>query len=103
MNESIYAKGRRLAIAGGVEVTDDTSRALYFRVRGDHEVHYVRLMRDNTFNCTCPWGSLKGAASGAMCSHVVAAVIRASVHAPRPGAGPSGPRSARHEGYAPTA
>ncbi|HWG89962.1 MAG TPA: SWIM zinc finger family protein [Candidatus Thermoplasmatota archaeon] len=79
MIQEIYEKGRRLCDEGKVALDAETDRAAYFAVTGDSGVHHVRLMRDNTFNCTCLWGSLKGAVYGALCSHVVAVVLARSL------------------------
>lgn len=75
MNSDIYGKGFRLAETGKVALEAETERAAYFVVDGDTGTHHVRLMRDNTFNCTCLWGSLRGAVYGSLCSHVVAAIL----------------------------
>lgn len=75
MPEDIYRKGLRLALQGRVELDVAEAKAWYYRVRGDNETHDVRLEASNTFNCTCTWGSLHGAKDGALCSHVVAAVV----------------------------
>lgn len=75
MAEDIYRKGFRLALQGRVELDVAEARAWYYRVRGDNETHDVRLETSNAFNCTCTWGSLHGARDGALCSHVVAAVV----------------------------
>jgi hypothetical protein len=87
--EDIYRKGLRLALDGRVELDVAELRASYYRVRGDSETHDVRLEASNAFNCTCTWGSLHGARDGALCSHVVAAVVYRALHeAPEP-LGPS--------------
>ena len=75
MNSDIYGKGVRLAAEGKVALEAETERAAYYVVEGDSGTHHVRLMRDNTFNCTCLWGSLRGAVYGSLCSHVVAAIL----------------------------
>ena len=75
MPEDIYRKGLRLALLGHVELDVAEERASYYRVRGDTETHDVRLEASNSFNCTCTWGSLHAARDGALCSHVVAAIV----------------------------
>jgi hypothetical protein len=75
MPEDIYRKGFRLALQGKVELDVAEAKASYYRVRGDHESHDVRLEASNAFSCTCMWGSLHAARDGALCSHVVAAVV----------------------------
>lgn len=78
MQRDIYEKALRLLAESRVHLEEETELAAYFAVEGDSGRHLVRLMRDNTFNCTCTWGSLKGAPHGALCSHVVAAVFELS-------------------------
>lgn len=80
MAEDIYRKGLRLALEGRVELDVAEERAWYYRVRGDSETHDVRLEASNAFNCTCMWGSLHAARDGALCSHVVAAVVHRAMH-----------------------
>jgi hypothetical protein len=83
--EDIYRKGLRLALDGRVELDVAEPRASYYRVRGDSETHDVRLEASNAFNCTCTWGSLHAAKDGALCSHVVAAIVHRAM---QPGAEP---------------
>lgn len=80
MPEDIYRKGLRLALDGKVELDTAEPRASYYRVKGDTETHDVRLEASNAFNCTCMWGSLHAAKDGALCSHVVAAVVWRAMH-----------------------
>ncbi|HEV8360378.1 MAG TPA: hypothetical protein VGR28_08000 [Candidatus Thermoplasmatota archaeon] len=75
MSEDIYRKGLRLALQGHVELDVAEAKAAYYRVRGDTETHDVRLEASNAFSCTCMWGALHAAKDGALCSHVVAAVV----------------------------
>jgi hypothetical protein len=80
MADDIYRKGLRLALEGRVELDAAEARANYYRVRGDSETHDVRLEASNAFNCTCTWGSLHAARDGALCSHVVAAIVHRAIH-----------------------
>lgn len=75
MQRDVYVKALRLVDEGRVKIEDETDKAVYFSVDGETGRWLVRLMRDNTFNCTCTWGSLQGASHGAFCSHVLAAVL----------------------------
>jgi hypothetical protein len=80
MPEDIYRKGLRLALQGQVELDASGERASYYRVRGDTETHDVRLEASNSFSCTCMWGTLHAAKDGALCSHVVAAIVWRGMH-----------------------
>lgn len=71
---SIYRKGAELFSQGHVELDAETDNSAYFFVTGEHQRYDVRLMRNDTFNCTCRLGSLK-AGKGVLCSHVVAAIL----------------------------
>lgn len=81
MPEDIYRKGFRLALQGRVELDVAEEKASYYRVRGDSETHDVRLEASNSFSCTCMWGSLHAAKDGALCSHVVAAIVHRALQA----------------------
>jgi uncharacterized Zn finger protein len=74
MKSTIYRKGKELFRKGKVRLDVETDKALYLKVEGEHEEYSVRLMNDDTFNCTCRLGTLK-AGKGALCSHVVAAIL----------------------------
>lgn len=78
--EDIYQKGIRLLLDKQVKL-DVAKRAWYYKVTGDNENHDVMLKSDNTFNCTCMWGSLQGTTEGALCSHVIACVVDRAVRA----------------------
>ncbi len=52
----------------------ETEKSAYLFVEGEHQRYDVRLMSDDTFNCTCRLGSLK-AGKGVLCSHIVAAIL----------------------------
>ncbi|MGQ0536243.1 MAG: SWIM zinc finger family protein [Methanobacteriota archaeon] len=84
MDRSPYKKGLSIAASGLVSVVSETENALYLSVTGEDGVYDVRLDKGRTFNCTCPWGSLKTAKSGGFCSHVIAAVIFAAGAGRRP-------------------
>lgn len=75
MDRGIYAKAADLVAHERVREAGESPRAAYFEVAGESGTHHVRLMSDHSFNCTCTWGSLKGATNGALCSHVVAAIL----------------------------
>ena len=79
MTEDIYQKGIRLLLDKNVYLDTSTKTTWYYRVIGDNERHDVMLKSDNTFNCTCMWGSLKGVTTGALCSHVVASIMDRSI------------------------
>lgn len=74
LKSSIYAKADDILQHGGVSVDVETEKGIYLFVEGEHQRYDVRLMSDDTFNCTCRLGSLK-AGKGVLCSHVVAAIL----------------------------
>jgi len=71
----IFAKGRSIYDAGKVVPDGETERAAYFIVEGEHEKYKVRIASDGTFGCTCMRGTLHGSSKGAVCSHVISAII----------------------------
>lgn len=77
LKSSIYRKGEEIYRKGGVSLDVETDKGMYLFVEGEHQRYEVRLMSDDTFNCTCRLGSLK-AGKGVLCSHVVAAVLFAA-------------------------
>lgn len=77
MRSTIYRKGAELFSSGRVKLDVETEKCIYFKVKGEHEEYDVRLMNDDSFNCTCRLGSLK-AGKGALCSHVVACILFAA-------------------------
>ena len=74
LKSSIYLKASEILKHGGVSVDVETEKGIYLFVEGEHQRYDVRLMSDDTFNCTCRLGSLK-AGKGVLCSHVVAAIL----------------------------
>lgn len=74
IKSSIYSKARDILSHGGVTVDVETEKGIYLFVEGEHQRYDVRLMSDDTFNCTCRLGSLK-AGKGVLCSHVVSAIL----------------------------
>lgn len=79
MDVSVFDKGAKLWRQHRVNLEDETETVRYYSVWGEHGEYKVRLASDRTFNCTCPFGTLKGGARGAVCSHVVAALLHAAV------------------------
>ena len=77
LKSSIYRKGEEIYRQGGVRLDVETDKGMYLFVAGEHQEYEIRLMSDDTFNCTCRLGSLK-AGKGVLCSHVVAAVLFAA-------------------------
>lgn len=75
LNTRIFAKGRAIYAAGKVVPDGETERTAYFVVEGEHEKYKVRIASDGTFGCTCMRGSLQGPSKGAVCSHIIAAII----------------------------
>lgn len=75
VDRALYLKARDLADGGRVSIDEDTDRSIYLTVQGEHDVYKVRLNRDHTFACTCPYATLRGLPKGALCSHVVAAIL----------------------------
>lgn len=71
----IFAKGLAIYESGGVIPDGETEKTAYFRVEGEHEQYRVRIASDGTFGCTCMRGTLSGASKGAVCSHIVAAIL----------------------------
>lgn len=74
LKSSIYSKANYILSHAGVSVDVETEKGIYLFVEGEHQRYDVRLMSDDTFNCTCRLGSLK-AGKGVLCSHVVAAIL----------------------------
>ncbi len=74
LKSSIYRKGEEIFAHGGVTIDVETDKGVYLFVEGEHQKYDVRLMSNDTFNCTCRLGSLK-AGKGVLCSHVVASII----------------------------
>lgn len=75
MDKGVYRKARELVDQGRVSLEDETDKRLYLLVRGASDTHKVRLEADHTFACTCPYATMRGIARGAVCSHVVAALL----------------------------
>ena len=75
LNTRIFAKGLAIFKSGKVVHDGETERVIYFIVEGEHEKHKVRVVSDGTFGCTCMRGTLHGSSKGAICSHVIAAII----------------------------
>lgn len=73
-SSSIYRKGAEIYRQGGVALDVETGKGIYLLVEGEHQRYNVRLMSDDTYNCTCRLGSLK-AGKGVLCSHIVAAIL----------------------------
>lgn len=71
----IFSKGLAIFESGKVVTDGETERAAYFIVEGEHEKYKVRMASDGTFGCTCMRGTLHGSSKGAICSHVIAAII----------------------------
>ncbi|MGH2670285.1 MAG: hypothetical protein ACRDH5_14410 [bacterium] len=61
-----------------MSVEEETEKAIYLLVRGDHDAYKVRIARDHTFSCTCPYATMHGIPKGALCSHAVAAIVHLS-------------------------
>lgn len=81
LRSSIYSKGLEIYRRGGVVIDVETEKSVYLFVEGEHQKYDVRLMSDDTFNCTCRLGSLK-AGKGVLCSHVVASILFMSERQP---------------------
>ena len=75
MERTLYKKALGLATGGRVAIEEETDKAVYFAVRGESDEHKVRVQRDHTVSCTCPYFSLRGVTKGAHCSHVIAALL----------------------------
>jgi len=75
LNTRIFSKAMAMFQSGKVQPDGETERTAYFLVEGEHEKYKVRIASDGTFGCTCMRGTLHGSSKGAMCSHVIAAVI----------------------------
>lgn len=75
VERSVYEKAREIVDDGRVTLTDETKKAIYLEVKGTSDTYGVRLQRDHTFACTCPFATLKGLPKGALCSHAVAAIL----------------------------
>lgn len=78
MDTSIYQKAREIVDEGRVTIQDETTKAIYLEVEGTTDTYGVRLHRDHTFSCTCPFATLQGLPKGALCSHAVACLIHVS-------------------------
>lgn len=74
LKSSVYRKGGEIYRQGGVKLDVETDKGVYLFVEGEHQRYDVRLMSDDSFNCTCRLGSLK-AGKGVLCSHVIAAIL----------------------------
>ena len=81
LRSSIYTKGLEIYRRGGVAIDVETEKSVYLFVEGEHQKYDVRLMSDDTFNCTCRLGSLK-AGKGVLCSHVIASILFMSERQP---------------------
>ena len=88
MDKSWLKKGLAIVASGLIRLDTETDNALYFKVRGDTDEYDVRIEKDHVYNCTCHWGSMKGAKTGSPCSHVVAALIFAASEYQTPGVRP---------------
>jgi len=75
LNTRIFAKGLAIFESGNVVHDGETEGAIYFLVEGEHEKYKVRIASDGTFGCTCMRGTLHGSSKGAICSHVIAAML----------------------------
>lgn len=75
LNTRIFAKGLAIYESGKVVHDGETDRTAYFIVEGEHERYKTRIASDGTFGCTCMRGTLHGSSKGAICSHVIAAII----------------------------
>ncbi len=75
MDTAIYRKAREIVDDDRVAIQDETAKAIYLEVEGSTDTYGIRLQRDHTFSCTCPFATLKGLPKGALCSHVLAALI----------------------------
>lgn len=78
MDRAIYRKGHKIVGEDRVRLVDETDKALYLEVEGTHDTYGVRLERDHTFSCTCPFATMRGLPKGALCSHVVACLLYVS-------------------------
>ena len=75
MDRALYEKAATLVRDGRVTVREETEKAIYLVVRGEHDAYEVRLMRDHSFSCTCPYATMQGIAKGSLCSHTAAAIL----------------------------
>ena len=75
LNTRIFAKGLAIFESGKVQPDGETERTAYFIVEGEHEKYKVRIASDGTLGCTCMRGTLHGSSKGAICSHVIAAIL----------------------------
>ncbi len=71
----MYEKARTLVEEERVELVDETSKRAYLEVEGSQDTYGVRLERDHTFSCTCPYATMRGIPQGALCSHALAAIL----------------------------
>jgi hypothetical protein len=71
----MYEKARRLVDENRVQVTEETDKRVYLEVEGSHDTYGVRLESNHTFSCTCPFATMRGIPQGALCSHVLAALV----------------------------
>lgn len=78
MDTAIYQKGQQIVDEDRVSILDETAKAIYLEVEGSTDTYGIRLQRDHTFSCTCPFATLKGLPKGALCSHVLACLIYVS-------------------------
>ena len=79
MDVSLFDKGAQLWKQRRVVLEDETENVRYYAVWGASGEYKVRLSSDRTMNCTCPFGSLKGATRGAVCSHLIAAILHTAI------------------------
>lgn len=75
VDHSMYEKARQLVSDGRVTVQEETKKRIYLEVEGSHDTYGVRLESDHTFACTCPYATMRGLPKGALCSHVLAAIL----------------------------
>lgn len=75
LNTRIFNKGKSIYESEKVVSNGESERAAYFIVTGDTEKYNVRIASNGTFSCTCMRGTLHGSTKGAICSHVVAAIL----------------------------
>lgn len=81
----IFDKGAKLWRQRRITLEDETESVRYYAVWGSSGEYKVRLSSDRTTNCTCPFGTMKGSTRGAICSHVIATILHASIgEAPLP-------------------
>lgn len=71
----MYEKARQLVAEDRVTLEEETAKRVYLEVEGSHDTYGVRLESDHSFSCTCPYATMRGLPKGALCSHVLAALV----------------------------